>query len=526
MQRVAAPFLKRRYSWIIAAIIMLGCVIRVVACVNTCVIVNDGVFYIHQANTLYHDGLALSLGRSYLSLYPLLIAGAYFLVGDWVVSAMAVPWIFGCAVLYPVYLLLKRFFDHSVTALGLLLFAVMPVFVDISCMTIKEPIAVFFAAWGFHFFLRHLEEGALKPLAFAGVCFMLASWARIEMLVFFGVSWGSLLFFPRRRLVSCAVLLSVLAGFVALAVLSDIATGVGLGEIFRSRNIIHFFSKIPASYEALRVSLKELAASERQRLLSCYLASAPNLLWFTAIGAILKIFVKTLFYPFAVFFAAGLPGAWRMARGDGRILYLGGCAAGGFLVLYFQELTRWAMFPRYMAAMTLPILFVSCCGMAAARDFLRTRARAGRAVAVGLLALVLVLVTVPKNFRARECDKLVFKEIGEAVAAAEGGGGPSMISASAETQRWVSFYANVGNSGPFPPRMLLDHWSWFPKAKKRFISKLHQRKIDFMLWDERRWGNDRFPIQELLDSPGVKIIGEWRHPDTGRMILLELKDAG
>jgi hypothetical protein len=47
-----------------------------------------------------------------------------------------------------------------------------------------------------------------------------------------------------------------------------------------------------------------------------------------------------------------------------------------------------------------------------------------------------------------------------------------------------------------------------------------------MLWDERRWGNDRFPIQELLDSPGVKIIGEWRHPDTGRMILLELKDAG
>jgi len=117
-----------RFTIIVACIILLGCAIRLVACLNTCIINNDGVLYIQQAKALYYGQSGeLTSELYYFSLYPLFIAGAYYLAGDWIVSALAVSWFFGSATLFPVFLLLRRFFDRSTTGLGLLLFAVMPI---------------------------------------------------------------------------------------------------------------------------------------------------------------------------------------------------------------------------------------------------------------------------------------------------------------------------------------------------------------------------------------------------------------
>jgi 4-amino-4-deoxy-L-arabinose transferase-like glycosyltransferase len=448
------------------------------------------------------------------------IAGAYFLIGDWITSAMAVSWVFGCAVFLPVFLLFRRFFDRSLVGLGLLLFAVMPVFVYLSSEVIKESVAVFFAACGFHFFLCHIEERRLLPLLGALLCFLLGCMARIEALIFFGVSWLFLLFFTPRRWATQGALLLFSAVMLIILVLFNMLTGLGAEELFRSKGISHFIRGIPERYEALRASLKGLAYSEGESPLGLYLAQAPNLLWFSAIGSILRCFVKTLFYPFAIFFAVGIPRAWRLIVNDKRVLYLAACAVGGFFVLYLHNLTRWFMFPRYMALMLLPAIFVSCCGIGMFRDLFLNHFRIREALVVGLLSLGLIFSTLPKNIQARECDKTVFKEIASAATAAGVGDGPFLISASAgPNQRWVPFYANVEIPGAFPPDLFQNSWDRFPKKKEQFISELYMRNITFVLWDERNWGN-RFPVDELLEYPGIRILGRWNHVDTGKMILM------
>lgn len=516
-----------RFSTIIAGIILLGCALRLAACLNTCVINPDGVVYIHQARALYHGewGGITAPGLTYLSIYSFLIAGVYFIAGDWIVSALAVSWFFGSFILFPVFLILRRFFDQSAAGLGLLLFAVMPVFVDISCAVIKEPVAVFIAAWGLHFFLRHLEEGALGPLFAAGICFLLASWARAEILAVFIVSWGFLFLFSPRRWQAASVFLVILAGLFAALAISGAVTGLGAEQLLRSRRTLSFFSDFFQRYDSLRFSIKELALAEGRSTVGFFLFEARNLLWFAALGATLKCFVKTLFYPLAVFFAAGLPGAWRLIRRDKRALYLAAVGAVSFAVLYFHEMTRWYIFPRYMAFMTLALMFVSCSGIAAAGDFLIRRLRVGKTAVICILALILVSSTLPKNLRARECDKVVFKEIGETAAAAGGGAGPVIISASAENQRWVPFYANIQTPGAFHPGIFNNSWENFPRqSREEFVSELHKRKIMYLLLDRRNWPDKYFPVDELLDLPGVDAIGRWNHPDTGEMILLKFPE--
>jgi len=519
------PFSTSRYSLIIAAIILSGCAVRLVACLNACIVNPDGVVYIHQAGALYHGRLdALwAPGMSYLSIQPFFTAGAYFFIGDWLVSATGVSWFFGSAVLLPVFLLLRRFFDRPVTALGLLLFAVMPVFVDISCMVIKEPVAVFFAAFGLHFFLGHMEQGRLKLLLWSAVCFLLASWARIESLMFLFVSMAFLFAAPRKKWTGFAVFLIPAVGILAAVAALHPLTGIEAGEFLRSRKTLSFFGEMLMRYDSLRFSLKELALSEGRSTLGLYLAETPNLLWFTSLGATTKCLVKALFYAPALLFVVGLPRACRLAGADRRVFYLAAAAVGSLVVLYFHELTHWYIFPRYMTLPILSAMFVLCCGVGSVVDFFHRRLKLREPIIVGLLAVCFVFMTLPKNLRERECDKVVFREIGEA-AAAESGGGPVMVSASAPAQRWVSFYANIENPARFDGRILDNHWEKFPKKKDLFISELRKRGINYILWNERSWGEHRFPIREIFDFPGVRIVGEWSHPDTGGMILLKLTD--
>jgi hypothetical protein len=508
---------------IIAGIVLLGCVVRLAACFNTCVINQDGVLYIQQAKALYAGELAgiTEAGMPYLSIYPVFTALAYSVAGDWIRAAMGVSYIFGCAALLPMFLLLRRFFDSSVTGLGLLLFAVMPVFVDTGCMLIKEPIAVFFIAWGLHFFLSHLERAALWPLSAAGTCFLLASWARVESLMFFAVSGLFLLFVSPRRWAGSGAFLLPLAGLAACVAAADAFIGLGAAELFRSEKIEALFTRPLAKYNFLRATLKELAFSHRDSTVGLFLAQSRRFLWFTALGGIFKCLVKALFYPFVVFAAVGLPGAFRLLRRDRRAVYLSVTALAAFFVLYFHQLTYWAVYPRFMTLPLVAAMFVLCCGIRAVRDFLQNRLRFRHALAVGLLALCLVLSTLPKNTRSRECDKLVFKDIGE--AAADACPGPVLISASAPTQRWVSFYANLGRQGPFHPGIFENDWEQFPRGKKRFVAELRKRGISYILWDQKSWGKERFAFSELLKQPEAWVVGTWRHPDTGKMILLKLK---
>ncbi len=521
-----------RYAMTIAAIMLLGAALRLVAWMNTCIITNDAVLYIQQARVLFYGGAdpVADTGMSYLSLHSVFVAAAYFFIRDWVVSGHAVSWFFGSATLIPVFLIFRRFFDRQVTGLGLLVFAVTPVFVYIGSEVLREPVAYFFAAWGFHFVLRHLEDGgSIRNLALSLLCLLAASLTRVEILSVFAVTCLFSVFFSPRRLAAIGFLALCLAALFSALVISNAVIGLGVEELFRSRRALSWFSDLWSQYESMRSHLRTLALSHEYAgtPVGWFMAEARNLLWFLAGGALLRTLVNTLFYPLAIFFVAGIPRSWKMIGQDRRILYLTAAAATVFAVFYLHQAAYWIAYSRLMALGILPAMFVTCCGLAASRDFLARRLKVSTAVVAVLLGAAIFSVTLPKNISERECDKVVLIEIGEAVAAHDGGAGPFMITASGANQRWVPFYANREYPGVLPSRIFRNSWINFPKDMERFIIEMRERNIDYLLWDERNWGPDRFPIEELLGLPGVEVVGTYEHADTGEMILIRIpeKDA-
>ena len=91
-------------------VVLLGLAIRLVAWTNTSVVNPDGTLYIHQAKAIYYGHKeALFCGYSFIANYPVMIAGVFGIVQDWIFSARLVSLLFGTAALIPLYLLLREF---------------------------------------------------------------------------------------------------------------------------------------------------------------------------------------------------------------------------------------------------------------------------------------------------------------------------------------------------------------------------------------------------------------------------------
>jgi len=104
------PYIRMAFSQISAKawlVILTGLGLRLWFCLHSAIINLDGTIYIHQAMALYfRDWNSLkTCGLSFFSSYPVLIAGGYYLVHDWILSARLISLFFGTAMLVPLYLI-------------------------------------------------------------------------------------------------------------------------------------------------------------------------------------------------------------------------------------------------------------------------------------------------------------------------------------------------------------------------------------------------------------------------------------
>jgi len=125
---------------------------------------------------------------SFLSPYPVLIAGGYCLIHDWILSARLVPLLFGTTLLVPLYLMLKEWVRDDGAVLGLLVFAVTPVLVSNSVELVRDPICWFFLCAGVLAVIRQARAHSPWLLLVASLCFLAATWARIEAVLFLAVT--------------------------------------------------------------------------------------------------------------------------------------------------------------------------------------------------------------------------------------------------------------------------------------------------------------------------------------------------
>jgi hypothetical protein len=506
-------------------VFILGFVIRLFACQYTYIVNPDGALYIHQAKAIYYgqwEELS-SCVVSFVSSYPLLIVGGYAIFHDWIISAKFISLVFGSLTLVPVYLLLRRFLDRRISVLGTLVFSVTPLFVARSADVIRDPIYWFFAALGLYFFVSSDQEKYRLPILFSSLCFIMAAWARIEAILYIIISCVFILAVRQDKRIQKIVIFTLPAILLMLLLFTSLSLfDISNQNLFRWKDIGDKLSEPFVQYKNLRAGLKDLVPQTSDGGLPHFLPKARNMIWLVALGTLIKNAVDVYFYPFFAIFLVGLAGARRKLKEDPRIFYLVFSSICALVLLYVHLVQTWMMLNRFLALLFLPSFIFSGYGIERITRFCQTRFHFKASVAHFLLAVLVLSCALPKDLKPRESDKLVFKEIGQYLAALEGNEHEIDVAASSVSIRWVSFYANYAQKRAICPQKHYNLRKLAGNSYGEFVDNLRKGGVRFFLWEETLWPKEIFDFQAEQTPEDFIEIGRWWHPDTGRLVLFKV----
>jgi 4-amino-4-deoxy-L-arabinose transferase-like glycosyltransferase len=510
--------------WLII-IILIASVLRGISWANTPMITLDGSFYIEQAKAIFYsqwDIIAKCGGLDRLSVYPFLIAAFYSIFSDWIIAGKAISFIFGVATIIPLYFLLRQFFDYKISALTTLIIAVNPFFVSTSVEILRDPIYWFFSVLGLYLFTVCIKKENQLFLLLSSISFLLAAWTRVEGILFFAVSFLYLLF-QNRNIRSVLIFIFpaivLFIGVILLAYFKDVSSD----ELHRGGDIFAWLTKLFSRYSMLSSELKELANEidgTTQSTLKLFLSDARTNIWLIALGKLINKILETFFYLFLIPVIIGL---WKIRemKKDSSISYFVMLTVLSFFILYFFVFVEWILQGRYTALFILSSIIFAGLGFYAIVKWFRNRFDFKENLVIIVLALVILLCTLPKNIQENRTDKLVYKEIGEFIVEQEGGDqGKINVSASVATQIWVSFYANINYKGSichYPGGE--NCWEIFADDNS-LISQLKKRNINYLLWTENTCSNKNINITKHKNN--LRELGRWKHSNTGEMILFEV----
>lgn len=527
-----APSCDRRlpFYWPIILVLILGFAIRLFAFQYVYIINPDGVLYIHQARAMYyghwHDLTSCSM--SYLSIYPVLISAAYHLFNDWIIAARAVSLFFGSLTLVCLFLFLRRFLERDIATLATLTISLVPVLVDRSADAVRGPVYWFFLVMGLYLFVYQVGGKRYLPYLFmSSFCFLIAAWARIEAGLFIFVSACYIAVVPQEKKL---LRLAALAGPILLIFLAAIPLLLKLDlhpeNLLRLSEIAAKLHDPLVKYRLVRSELGALARQPTMDTLQFFLLQSRRLVWLIAMGALISSLVKAFFYPFFLIFLTGLGGIRARIKNDPRVLYPVIAAGSSLVLLYFHIMQTWVIEDRFFAIFILPASVFLGFGLEKIRGFLQSRFRLKGSAALLLICLAILALSLPKNLKPREKDKLVFREIGQLISETEGNQRVIPVAASMHTVRWVSFYANLKYRGSPCPQPYSDFAMLVGNSYTHFLRNLKARGIKYFLWAEKQWPAKRFDFISSMRPGDFAQVGRWYHPDTGRMILFRVLQGG
>ncbi len=514
-----------RFAWIGLAVFFAGFLLRLYACLSTFVVNPDAAIYIHQARAIFFGQLdkVVTCGTGFVSNYALFIAGAYAVFKDWILAAQAVSLLFGSGVLIAVYSLARRFFDTTISALVMLVFAVMPVFVSRSADAVRGPVYWFFMTWGLYASIRHTEKRGCLYLLLANIFFLMAAWARIEAVLLIILTSVYLLLFQRERPVKKGIVFllpTIIASIVSFTAMSRF--DLPASTLLRVNEIGSKVTAPMLQYQQLREHLKDLAARNRDGLTEHFLPEARNLVWLVALGTLINRVLEAFFYVFLLIFLLGFAGFRKRVREDPRLIYFLLLACGGFILLYAHTLDNWMIYYRFIAIIIYPCTVFCGFGLERIVRFCTSRLHFRVGGIYTAIAVLIVAVTLPKNLDARREDKQVFRQIGEYVALKEGNSREISVLASMDTIRWFSLYANLNYPGVVCPQPYIRFDTIVGKTYPHFVKQLRKRQVKYFLWEEKHWPTKRFNLSKKYHRRHFRELNRWFHPDTGQMILYEV----
>jgi len=373
-------------------------------------------------------------------------------------------------------------------------------------------------------FVSSNQEKYRLPLLFASLSFIMAAWARIEAILYIIISCVFILAVRQDKRIQRIAIFSLPAILLMLLLFTSLSFfDISNQSIFRLEDIGDKLSEPLVQYKNLRAGLKDLVSQTPDGGLPHFLQKARNMVWLIALGTLVRYVVGVYFYPFFPIFLIGLAGVWRRTKEDPRILYLALNSAFALFLLYVHLMQTWMIFHRFAVLFLLPSFVFLGFGMERMIQFFQARFNLRAPVILFVVAITILMCSLPKNLQSNESDKLVFKEIGQLIADLEGNDHEiGVVAASLWTMGHVSFYANLKYEGAVCPLKYSKIEQLARNSDDTFLSNLKKAGVQYFLWEERSWSKKRLDFLKRQTPKRLIEIGRWRHADTGRLVLFKV----
>lgn len=501
-------------------ILIMGFIARVYLFAVNPIINPDGFLYIQQSKALYFGLFDQVLAcYKYLSPYPILIALFYRVLGDWVTAGQWVNIIFGTLAILPLYWLLKRFFTDNIACLAVIVFALLPSCVEASTWIIRGPLFWFFSLMGLFLFVLILEKPRSSLLVLSSTCFAIGAWSRIEGSLFIIVSAIFLLFVDRKNRLKnlIAFLLPYIFAGMAGAFASHL-TDIDLMALLKPGRILTRPMEFFTHYGMLREQLKTLYDTQLVSSADYFFPRVRNLIWWIALGTFLTQAAETLLYLFLILLVIGFVSWMPRIKSDRRTTYLFVLFVLSIALLYSQIIVNWVMNSRFLLIFLFPAFVFIGAGIGQMISLLKQRFQFGDARIYLMVGAIFLALLLPKTiFSNYDKGKLVFREIGNFIAARENDARVISVCGAFKQVRTIQFFVNVDRHYA----SCFDQGSILKRTNTKALLSAMIRNCDYFVWDQKNWQGKSID-SIMADGKKYLKLNEWQSDILGRVVLYEV----
>jgi hypothetical protein len=292
-------------------------------------------------------------------------------------------------------------------------------------------------------------------------------------------------------------------------------------DIHRLWKINHELSQFVSHYQEVLTSLNELA-SRQSGIFYEFLHQVEGVMWFVPLGALFVTILEGFFYPYALFFFLGFIGLSKRITEDRHVGYFLWLVIVSSVALYIHMLNTWLIFNRFLSILIFPSCLLVGYGINHTLNFLQQKCKLNSNLALGLLIVFIISFGFGKNLEPNHQDKLPYRQAGEHIAREKKAGQIVPIAGLPSTMfEWVFFYAHRNHTRP----VCADaHIMKVPSTYKKLLRRMRQKNVRYLFYEQKRWAKSAFDLKASPYKKKFRIIGKWRHKDTGELLLLERKD--
>jgi 4-amino-4-deoxy-L-arabinose transferase-like glycosyltransferase len=521
--------LKALTSTPINWVLLTGCLLRLYSAMARGIINRDGHHYIYQAQAIFSGKWPALVGCElhYISIYPFFIAAANTLFHDWVVAGIFVNVILGSATLFPLYYLLRKFANETICAITLLVYALMPTFVNSSGDIVRGPVFWFFLSMGMFMFIRQWDQRAEKrryryDLLISCFFFLLAAGTRIEGAAFIATSMLYLLIARTdRKFERTLIFLSPMVCLALAALTFALISHQDIARTLRIEKIGNEITQFVFQYKELDSDIKTLYM-QQHGLLSEFLHRIRESLWLIPFGIILHNIIEVFFYPFALVFFIGFIRIRQRAQAHPHSGYLLWLMLAAICVLYVHLLHAGIMIHRFFAILILPSCIVIANGVGTSIDYIQKRFQLKHATAAIVLVLFFFLTGLPKVLKPKEEDGIHYRQAAQLIANKKSNDQVERI-ASAERSAvydYIFLYAHRNYPGPLCGVDLLVKIP-ADADNDQMVALLDNRKVRYLLYEERYWPSTRSDFLVSAYQSDFHLLWQWQKSNNQRILLFE-----